>query len=137
METTREIEEAINTANEAMDHLSKADEILGHAQNWGIVDLLGGGLITTLIKRSNMSNAQQEIEQAKELMNLLAGYLRDFAAMPNVHLPMNDFLGFADYFFDGLIADWVAQSRINDARQQVKDAMEEIQGIIDGLEELL
>ena len=26
---------------------------------------------------------------------------------------------FADYFFDGLIVDWVVQSRINDAKKRV------------------
>lgn len=57
--------------------------------------------------------------------------------MPNIDLKMNDFLGFADYFFDGIIADWFVQSRINDAKQQIKDAAAEVQGILDGLEENL
>jgi hypothetical protein len=131
----QEIDEAVNTANDALYHLQKADEILNSAQNWGFVDLLGGGLVTTMIKRSKMSDAKVEIEQAKTAIRQLSRYLIDVRRMPAVELQMNDFLGFADYFFDGIVADWFTQSRIGDARSQVKEAMMEVQGILDGLEE--
>jgi uncharacterized protein (DUF2164 family) len=134
---TQEIEEAVNTANDALYHLNTADEMMSHAQNWGIVDMLGGGMISTFIKRSKMSDAQKEIEQAKMLLAQLSVYLRDFRNMPEVNIEMNDFLGFADYFFDGLVADWFAQSKINDARAQIKNAIAEVQGILDGLEDML
>ena len=137
METTQNVAAAINTANDALFHLNNADEMLSHAQNWGIVDLIGGGMISTFIKRSKMGDAQKEIESAKRSLRQLEMELRDLRGMPDIDLEMNDFLGFADYFFDGLIADWFAQSRINDAKKQVKDAITEVQGILDGLEEYL
>jgi hypothetical protein len=130
------LNEAVNTANDALFHLQKADEILGHAENWGFVDLFAGGMITTMIKRSKMSDAKNEIEQAKRSMHRLSGYLQDFRGMPNMTVDMNGFLGFADYFFDGVVADWFVQTKINDARRQVKDAISEVQGILDGLEEM-
>ena len=131
-----DLNEAVNTANDALFHLQKADEILGHAENWGFVDLFAGGMITTMIKRSKMSDAKREIEQAKRLVQRLSGYLQDFRNMPNMTVDMNGFLGFADYFFDGVVADWFVQTKINDARRQVKDAISEVQGILDGLEEM-
>ncbi|MCH3961551.1 MAG: hypothetical protein LKF53_08225 [Solobacterium sp.] len=130
------LNEAVNTANDALFHLQKADEILGHAENWGFVDLFAGGMIATMIKRSKMSDAKKEIEQAKRSMQRLSGYLQDFRGMPNMTVDMNGFLGFADYFFDGVVADWFVQTKINDARRQVKDAISEVQGILDGLEEM-
>jgi hypothetical protein len=131
-----DLNEAVNTANDALFHLQKADEILGHAENWGFVDLFAGGMITTMIKRSKMSDAKREIEQAKRSMQRLSGYLQDFRNMPNMTVDMNGFLGFADYFFDGVVADWFVQTKINDARRQVKGAISEVQGILDGLEEM-
>ena len=135
METTQNVAAAINTANDALFHLNNADEMLSHAQNWGIVDLIGGGMISTFIKRSKMGDAQKEIESAKRSLRQLEMELRDLRGMPDIDLEMNDFLGFADYFFDGIVADWFTQSRIGDARSQVKEAMMEVQGILDGLEE--
>jgi len=43
MDNTQNVAAAINTANDALYHLNNADEMLSHAQNWGIVDLIGGG----------------------------------------------------------------------------------------------
>lgn len=132
---SQELDEAINDANEALYHLTKADDMLGHAQNWGFVDLIGGGLISTMVKRSHMSDAKNEIEQAKRLMTKLVGDLRDMNSLQNINIEMDDFVGFADYFFDGIIADWFVQSKIDDARNQVKNAIAEVQDILDGLED--
>lgn len=133
---TQEVYEAVNAANDALFHLTQADEMLRHAENWGVIDLIGGGLFSTMIKRSNMADAKLQIEQAKMAMDRLAGYLRQFRRMPYLNIEMDDFLGFADYFFDGIVTDWFAQSRINDAQIQVKNAIAEVQGILDGLEEI-
>lgn len=130
------IDEAVNAANEALFHLVKADDILSHAQNWGMVDIFAGGFVTTMIKRSKMKDASKEIELAKDAMNQLSDDLRDFQGSSRLDVDMGDFLGFADYFFDSFAVDLFAQSRINDTRKQVKDAIEEVQGILDGLEEM-
>lgn len=40
------------------------------------------------------------------------------------------FLRFADYFFDGVVADWLVQDRINNARQQVDEAIRRVEQIL-------
>ena len=40
------------------------------------------------------------------------------------------FLRFADYFFDGIVADWLVQDRINNARQQVDEAIRRVEQIL-------
>jgi hypothetical protein len=42
-------------------------------------------------------------------------------------------LSFADFFFDGVVADWLVQDRINEARRQVDDAIWRVQEIINQL----
>ena len=37
---------------------------------------------------------------------------------------------FADVFFDGLIADIFVQSKINDARRHVQEAIARVEGIL-------
>ena len=46
-----------------------------------------------------------------------------------LYLNISDFLSFADYFFDGIIADWMVQSKIKDARFQVDKAIRELNRI--------
>ena len=60
-----ERQEAIDAGNKALQSLYAAQNDLNSAKNWGIVDLLGGGMITSLIKHSKMNNAQSHMEQAK------------------------------------------------------------------------
>ena len=44
----------------------------------------------------------------------LPGELSDVDQLVGVDLNISDFLSFADYFFDGIIADWMVQSKIKD-----------------------
>ena len=52
---TREIQEAIDAADNALDHLERAKRMLSSASGWGLFDTLGGGFISGLIKHSKIS----------------------------------------------------------------------------------
>ena len=54
----------------------------------------------------------------------------DVDTAADFHIETGDFLSFADYFFDGLIADWLVQSRINDARRQVDSAIQRVEEVL-------
>ena len=112
-----EIREAIEAAEQTLAYLSRAQDCLESAGNWGWVDMLGGGFFTTLMKRGKMNDAQEELAQARDAMRSFAAELRDVNEAVDIHIEMDDFLGFADYFFDGLIADWMMQSRIDKAKE--------------------
>ena len=49
---------------------------------------------------------------------------------------MGGFLTFADFFFDGVIADYLVQSKIVRARKQVMEAIEQVERILDSLRKL-
>ena len=122
----KEIEEAINAATEALNNLDDAAKALGTASTWGLVDLFGGGSITTFLKRERMHEASKKIDAAKRSMNKLSRELRDVDTYVDIDIEMGDFLGFADYFFDGMLADWMVQSKIGKAREQVRRAQEQV-----------
>ena len=129
----KEIEEAINAATEALNNLDDAANALGTARTWGIVDLFGGGTLTTFLKRERMHEASNKINAAKRSMNKLSRELRDVDTYVDIDIEMGDFLGFADYFFDGALADWLVQSKIGKAREQVRRAQEQVWDIRNAL----
>jgi hypothetical protein len=47
------------------------------------------------------------------------------------------FLSFADFFFDGFIADWLMQDRINTARDQVSEAKQRVNAIRSQLSQMV
>ena len=122
----REIGEAIQAADQAIACLSAAQDCLRSAGNWGIADLLGGGMLSTFMKHSKMNRAEQELASARAALRRFAKELSDVDRALEINLRVDDFLSFADYFFDGAIADWLMQKRISDAKNQVAEAMSRV-----------
>jgi hypothetical protein len=122
----REIDEAIEAGERALSSLNLAQQQLNSAKNWGIVDLFGGGLLTDLVKHSKMDNAAKYVEQAKYELRAFQKELMDVNMDLDLRLDTGDFLTFADFFFDGLVADYLVQSRINDARAQLDMAAQKV-----------
>ena len=131
----KEMREAIQAGENALYSLQAAREELQKAGNWGIVDLLGGGLITSLIKHSKMDNASHLMENAKYDLKRFQKELRDVTVNTNLSIDCSDFLTFADFFWDGIITDWLVQSKINDAKSQVDEAIAQVEQILRGLKQ--
>lgn len=129
----QELDEALEAADYALDCLRKAESDLDTASSWGMFDILGGGLISTLIKHNDMDDAQAHMEEAKGALEKLGQELKDVDYQINLDFTVSDFLSFADYFFDGLLADLFAQDRIDEAEQQVKEAITKVESIRDHL----
>lgn len=122
--------EAVSAGQRALDSLNLAKNELNSAKNWGIVDLIGGGFLPTLCKRSKMDQAQSYMDDAKSDLKRFQKELSDITDESNLNVQTGDFLTFADYFFDGLAADWLVQDRINQAREQVDEAISRVEGIL-------
>ncbi len=125
----REIREAIAAADDALFHLGNAQQYLRSARNWGIYDILGGGFISTMIKHSKMDRAGSEMEAARDAVCRFSRELQDVAGSARFELDTDDFLTFADYFFDGFLADFMVQSRIGRAREQTDIAIRRISSL--------
>lgn len=128
-----EIMEAVTAGERALRSLYAAQEKLNSARNWGILDLFGGGLITDLVKHSKMDDASAYIESAKYDLQIFQRELRDVDVPMNIRMEIGGFLSFADFFFDGLVADYLVQSRIAEARSQVDDAIQRVERLLQEL----
>lgn len=129
----RELQEAVTAGEQALRSLYAAREKLGSARNWGIFDMLGGGLISDLVKHSKMNDAVSLMEQAKQELHIFQGELKDVQVFLNLRMEIGSFLSFADFFFDGLVADYLVQSKIVDARNQVDDAIRQVEMILEDI----
>lgn len=131
-----EIEQARRAGYQALESLREVQENLRSARNWGIFDMLGGGLITDMVKHSRMRDASWQLEDAREKLQIFQRELRDVKLPLEMRMDVGGFLSFADFFFDGLIADYLVQSRINETREQVEDAIIQVEHLLGQLEKL-
>lgn len=59
------MKEAMDAGERALATLRSAQEKLNSVSNWGVFDMFGGGLFSTIMKRSKMTDAQNLMETAK------------------------------------------------------------------------
>lgn len=132
----RERLEAIAAGERALSSLRDAQHYLGGARLWGIVDLFGGGGLSGLLKHSDIRKASRSLEQARGDLRSFQQELRDVTSLEGLQIDVGGFLTFADFFFDGVIADYLVQSKIVRARKQVMEAIEQVERILDSLRAL-
>ena len=123
----KEVNEAINAADDAIFYLERARKSLNSAGNWGLLGLFGDGTISGLIKHSKLGNAENDIESARYSLRKFSQELRDVDGLNDVNI--GGFLTFADFFFDGFVADVLVQSKIGKAQSQCDDALRQVRQI--------
>jgi hypothetical protein len=52
----------------------------------------------------------------------------------SIEIEIGDLLKMADYWFDGLITDWIVQGRIRNAHDQVLNAIHQVRTIVNQLQ---
>lgn len=131
-----EIREAIAAGRKTLYYLENAQGYLSSAKNWGIWDLLGGGFFVDMMKHSKLDDAQDAMEQARYEMRNFRRELKDVQVPLDFRVDIDGFLSFADFFFDGIIADWLVQGRIQESREQVEEAIDMVTEILEDLERM-
>jgi hypothetical protein len=130
----RELKEAIEAGKAVLAGLDGVVAFLKSARNWGTFDMIGGGLIATAVKHSKIDRARESVHHVQQLLRVFQRELADIDSRTNIDIDISSFLTFADYFFDGLIVDWVVQSRIGRSLDSAVQAAERVHGIVQQLQ---
>ena len=129
----KEIMEAIQAGEQALQSLYKAKDKLKSASGWGMFDMFGGGFFSDMMKHSKMNDASRCMEDAKRHLKKFQKELKDVNLSLNLKMDVGGFLSFADFFFDGIVADYLVQSKIANAREQVDDAIYMVNNMLSAL----
>lgn len=126
----KEYEEAIVAGEEAGATLKKAVKSLDSAMGWSTFDMFGGGFITTALKHDHVDHSKTHIHQAQRRLRHFQTELLDIENHLKIDLKIDGLLTFADYFFDGLIVDWVVHGQISDSYKQTKKVHKEVESLV-------
>lgn len=133
----REIGEAESAGKNALSIAESILDSLDSAHSWSTWDLFGGGgLVTDLIKHGHLDDAQDKVENLQIALDRFHTELMDISIPAEIEVRVDGFLKFADFFFDGLFADWMVRDRIKGSQEQVRDAYKSIEKILDRLDSL-
>ena len=134
----KELDEAITTGNDVLLGINDVIDSLRSAGGWGAWDLLGGGLITTAIKHSRIDDARASVHKVQQQLRIFFKELNDVDSTNDsgIAIDIGSFTTFADYFFDGLIVDWIVQSEINKSLENALDIGDKVVKTLNNLNEL-
>ena len=133
----KELQEAISAGKAAMSIADTVLSKLDSAEGWGTWDLVGGGLISDLAKHSDLDQAQSYVESLQVQLRRFKTELADVTIHADIQVNIDGFLRFADYFFDGLFADWTVLDKISQSKTQIHKTRGQIGSVLSKLDELL
>lgn len=118
-EEGREIKEAMTAGECAMNRLQTVQQILREAKSWGTFDMLGGGMLSTMMKHEKLQSAQEKIQEMQIELRRFQTELADVALTADLHVKIDGFSKVADYIFDCMLVDWQIQDEISRAQERV------------------
>ena len=133
----KELREASSAGNSALSTARQVLDSLGSAESWGTWDLLGGGLLADMAKHSHLDEAQGAIEHLQSQLRRFKTELADVTIHADMQVNVDGFLRFADYFFDGLFADWAVMDKISQSQSQVQSTKSQIESVLSRLNSMM
>ena len=132
----KEFKEAITAGKAVLDKVETVISQFKSAGNWGVADLIGGGIIVTAVKHSKIDKAKAAVHDVQHLLGRFQRELSDLQISQGSQLAVeiSSFQTFADYIFDGLIFDWVVQSKIKRSLDNASDMKGKMLKIMSDLE---
>ena len=135
MDRLKELREAKTAAEDVIGKIDQAIKELNSASNWGILDLLGGDFIPSLIKRSKIGKANDILNDLPKSLETLNKELSDVdislpSGVPN---RLSDEL--FDTIFDNIFTDFRVQGEIKENLLALKELRHSIGEISDKLDE--
>ena len=133
----KEIKEAISAGYSARGTADRILSELESADGWNTWDMFGGGgIITHMAKHSHLDEAQDLVSELQSKLRRFKTELADIQINANMQVNIDGFLRFADYFFDGLFADWAVGDKISQSMNSVSSTKSQINRTLDRLKSM-
>ena len=126
----KELTEAIWAGKDALRTTHQVLETLDSAKGWSTWDIVGGGLLVDIAKHRELDHAQEQVEQLQIDLRRFKTELVDVEITAELQVSVDGFLKFADFFFDGLFADWAVLDHIKQAQEQVENTKQQIEQVL-------
>ena len=129
----KEIGEAVSAGSRVLSCANSVLSSLDSAEGWGTWDLLGGGIVSDMVKHSHLDEAQSKVHNLQSELRRFKTELADVTINADMQVNIDGFLHFADYFFDGLFVDWAVMDKISKSKSSVESTKSQIESVLSRL----
>lgn len=130
----REVAEAVAAGRRALESLEEAADALDSATNWGLFDLVAGGLMTSVFKHWRINDAREALERARADLRVFTRELSDVSAIDELRVNVGGLASVLDVLLDNPFVDLYVQKKIQDADESVQAAIAATRTVLARLE---
>ena len=133
----KEITDVIHIIDELIPLLDESERKMKSARNWGILDIFGGDTLTGLVKHWKISSAGKNMNRINILLHDLQRELKDVTIPSGMSMETGTFATFADFLFDGLLADVYMQTKIARSLDEIRELKRKLKVLSNQMQTLL
>lgn len=112
LKTKKEIEEAESVGKSLLGAINSAQDSLESAESWGIWDMFGGDVFSSIAKHNRLNEAEDSFIY---ISNLLQRFNKELGDVNLASLSFSPTTIAFDIFFDNIFTDFAVQDKINEA----------------------
>lgn len=132
----KELQEALDAGRDVHVQVEKALHALDSAESWGVADMMGGGVMITMMKRDRMNQAKNAMTEIEYLLRKFRAELSDIAGADTVGAAnFGKEWSMMDYLFDGFIIDYMVQQEIRDSLSNMRRLEKEIERVCEAIQQ--
>ena len=128
---SREVKEAYSAGSKLIIEVTHAKDELRSATNWGILDIAGGDMMSSIVKHNKIKKANDRFYKITELISNFNKELKDIN-LSNLSFSRTSMT--FDLFFDNIFTDISVQNKINDALNSIEELKTKVECIINELQ---
>lgn len=132
-----EVHATIDAADYALECLVQAQHSMNDSSNVSFIDMMTKGFFTSLWKYSTLSEADVDIQQAKNALDSLNAELRSLANNKSIQLKYGRLAAEIDMWFDDGFLDALTHLQINKAQKCIGKAITQVENIRRELSKLI
>ncbi len=129
----KELKEAISAGTNVYNSLDATIKSLENAENLGTLDRFGGVFLSDGSKHGYIDDANHQAQTTKRLLRKFNAELSDVCNVYAKDIQIGSFTTFADFFFDGIISDYIVQPKISESLEHTIQNKNEISTILNRL----
>ena len=111
-QVVKEIEEAIKSGKDVLQHLNLMIKNLKYVKQWGLYRMQGKGRYSSYEKKGYVDKAQKLVGIVQVKFNIFEKELQDLYSDYDLNMDNYHFKAFVDNFYDGLITDWIIVKKL-------------------------
>lgn len=126
----KEIEEAESAGKDLLRTANLARDSLNSAKNWGIFDIAGGDMLSSIAKHNKINEAEAQFRRVSTLINRFNKELGDIQFEG---LSFSTTTIAFDIFFDNIFTDFSVQNKINSSLDNIRNLIRRVEEILAAL----